>query len=294
MVQQDDGISAVERTDDGGATWSLLPEVPLNAPGAGVATWFLDADHGWAWTFEGMNSATGDLVATDDGGTIWTEVAQHPAISGVLGFQTPLVGWATASHAGAALATAGPVPFPTGPNLSGLLYATRDGGRSWAFVQLPLLKGEAEGDRVNPLVAPLFATDDAGYFPVISTSNHHAGALVGTYTTQDGQTWSANLPLTLATDDSAAPHAFLPDGHGWLQAKDQLAATDDAGAHWVLFAPEGLPIAPDGRNLHALEFVDAVTGWALMGPPQRPDARQDLYETTDAGRDWFQVSAEIG
>jgi photosystem II stability/assembly factor-like uncharacterized protein len=82
MVQQDDGSSAVERTEDGGATWSQLPEVRLNAPGAGVATWFLDADHGWAWTFEGMNSSTGDLVATNDGGTIWTEIAQHPTISG--------------------------------------------------------------------------------------------------------------------------------------------------------------------------------------------------------------------
>jgi photosystem II stability/assembly factor-like uncharacterized protein len=80
---------------------------------------FVDADHGWA-------VGTSDLLATTDGGVVWTTVPEPcPAILSVH-CATPSQGYAVAG--GSDVRIDGGVPAPVA---SGQLLITTDGGQSW-------------------------------------------------------------------------------------------------------------------------------------------------------------------
>lgn len=96
------GVTSVQRTSDGGQTWTSLPEpadgplvrLSFESPTAGV----------------GLTSA-GQLVATADGGESWHDASLPVAATSVC-FSTPQVGYAS--------------------DIAGDVYKTEDGGTSWA------------------------------------------------------------------------------------------------------------------------------------------------------------------
>ncbi|MHB9146318.1 MAG: WD40/YVTN/BNR-like repeat-containing protein [Symbiobacteriia bacterium] len=107
------------RTTDGGATWTSSP--PLVVPGA---IWgrpvFSDPDHGW---IVGRRSNQVLLYRTTDAGESWRSTSVNellgPAGTSV-SFVDSQTGW---------LAT-----WQAGPNQSGRLWKTTDGGLTWTLL----------------------------------------------------------------------------------------------------------------------------------------------------------------
>jgi photosystem II stability/assembly factor-like uncharacterized protein len=137
------------RTDDAGATWfDITPaELPDCAQLDGClypafSPWFLDASHGWLVMIEGQEDAPPtvlSIIRTEDGGRSWAayEVARFsdpsfcpgPAciIVDDIDFVDPQRGW-LAAHAAEGMNTD-----------IHLLYRTRDGGRTWTSLEMPVV-----------------------------------------------------------------------------------------------------------------------------------------------------------
>jgi photosystem II stability/assembly factor-like uncharacterized protein len=102
-------------TRDGGASWSWSPAnlSPPIVPGLSSIT-FVSAQEGWAGGY-------GVLLHTGDGGRSWQTQLTVPALSFILvTFADATSGWAVAGG-----------DYPR-------VYATRDGGRIWTEVTVPL------------------------------------------------------------------------------------------------------------------------------------------------------------
>lgn len=113
-------------TTDGGASWTIKPLSSL-AEGEGWTSaaqiFFLDAAHGWMSIESPVPhwGGEGDLLATTDGGNTWKEIVEVNGGGGygAIRFTDLQNGW---------------IAGGTGDQY---LYATHDGGRHWAEIQLP-------------------------------------------------------------------------------------------------------------------------------------------------------------
>lgn len=85
--------------------------------------WFLDGNNGWTVNCHGQ------ILKTTDAGDHWTEQFHVPDIwLRCIGFATDQIGW---------VGTVGGRGDDGAPTLAKRLLATRDGGASWAWVDLP-------------------------------------------------------------------------------------------------------------------------------------------------------------
>jgi photosystem II stability/assembly factor-like uncharacterized protein len=288
------------RTTDGGITWQSipLPALPDGAKG-GSASCFLDADHAWVTQAAGPSQIQPDhlvIFRTADGGQTWQRGLPVP-ISGVLssarlGFIDSQHGWLLTDSGRSALdkTHTSVVSQP----LVRAIYATTDGGATWS----PLVSArEADKSTLGTLALGCsitgltFASLDRGWvtwdcnttygsFPTQQQATHEVAG------TQDGgRSWQPvelpSFPSSIDWTCGAFPPVFT-QSQGVLPVEcsgtglSAVYATDDAGRSWsYLKSPFfGTP-----------DFVDANTGWAFS----RIGAGNDLYKTTNGGRDWTLV-----
>ena len=258
----------VGRTEDGGKTWRYLTGVTQGGPSSG-----LSAIHG----FDRMRAcAAGDGVfLTFDGGASWQRATASGAYSLIaLDFLDGNEGWAAGAAGVFHTTDAGlnwtvvdgkdsPARRANGRVLHftdakngwlagkyGVVLRTRDGGETWARVEMP-----APPKTLHPPDLWGGAWPDASH-----------GWLVGEYgavlrTADGGETWSLVDAGTRAAFFTGVAFAgadgwivgFLPDG----AARSVVYRTRDGGESWVLER------TLDGEELRAIQALDADTAWAV-------------------------------
>ena len=270
-------------TTDGGATWFA----PRTAPVDGEVQ-FVDALHGWteAITTTG-GSSTVTVYRTSDGGLTWQSASAGtvPLPSG-----TELAAsmhFADARH-GIVLASATLIPQnpspSTPPDRAGCrLYATDDGGATWA---------ERPGAPCNTFIGPSFPTPLVGYL-----ATDPVGSL--SVTVDGGRTWkTAYLPdavaprqiwvRTMEADGAGVLHLLvmeMQDGVSVAPVPIVVLESRDGGASW---SEEFRAPTPNGNILgqvsrvgpgHWIAFQESTDPAAQSGADQ-------LIETKDGGRTW--------
>jgi photosystem II stability/assembly factor-like uncharacterized protein len=261
-------------TGDGGESWAS------NAVPFGSADLqFVDELTGRALADRGAGAGSNavGLYQTADGGVTWTSVFHNdptePGSSNTLPlggikngmtFLTPNDGWVSGS-------------VPVQGNV--YLYATHDGGVSWAQVDVPLPAGEA--DAMTMAHPPIFFGQE-GLFPLTLTDST---SLLFYLSHDGGATWSASGQQSILQ----GRYSFADPTEGWVwDGTNPPAMTIDGGKTWqTLSTSLSLP-----GTLNTLQFVPAgegrFTGWALSDLDQ--NNHSTLYQTTDNGLTWTSLT----
>ncbi len=266
---------AVWRTTDGGAEWqkAVVPGLPSGAVPFSLA--FSGPRHGWLAVQANAcapSAASPLLYTTSDGGATWTRLPLGKNSSPLPSFGGPMV-FATAT---------------TGFDLGSRPLVTRDGGRTWRPLVLPVpaALGLGGGGASLSVGYVRFFTPTDG---VLTAS---AGpALVAYRTTDGGRTWTPGAPLF----DPSFPGggwggvSFADMLHGWVTDGTYIAVTADGGASWRLQAsePSLAALYVSGISLGALNFVSPLLGWAAVGGGAR------VLATTDGGASWRVLDAQF-
>ena len=257
---------SIATTIDGGASWQVRSSV---SPASGIpALWdiaFADTAHGWA-VGGGMDTGTGVILATTDGGATWSAQA---AGSGLLGVSFPdaVHGWAVGggSHLGG-----------TGPAVGGppVILHTGDGGLTW--------QTQSAGTSFGSLNDVDFV--DANHGCVAGSSGAFpSGHPILAATSDGGVTWqSVTLPQAAG---SAWAVSFVDAQHGWAVTSltstypSVIYATSDGGLTWTS------QYVASGVVLRSIAFADAAHGWAVG---QAADLQGDcaVLSTTNGGATW--------
>jgi photosystem II stability/assembly factor-like uncharacterized protein len=271
---------AVERSDDGGRTWTeSLPIRNRYGLGAGTPR-AVDREHLYVDVGEGAAAGSeGEaLYASSDGGRRWHLVTRthvnHPRPGGLpfgcdkdgFGFVTPQRGWAAGYCAGGD-------PF---------FLRTDDGGRQWHRQALP----DAPRNCSCATSAPVFFSRGVGVVSVSGQEGSGDGRwFARVYWTKDGGShWRTSDP----TSGRSGPADVVSRNVVWLLGRlagdaprfPRLFRTTDGGRDWhSLHVP--VQISADDN----LDAVDATVGFAASGAV--------LWRTADGGRHWTAIHAVI-
>jgi photosystem II stability/assembly factor-like uncharacterized protein len=268
-------ISAVLRTDDGGAHWSPIP-LPADSGYKPGTPFFVDPEHGWVLAPESRGPFVQDVVlyATANAGADWTEELHvdqaQPVSHGItdtgvkdaMTFQTLTDGSIESVE----------------PDGSAAVYVTHDGGREWRKLPLPRPPSGWPAPNVLRVEAPQI---DRGHgelaLLVSSPSRSNFSTLIVYVTADGGDTWQDPVAAPSETASYAAAQGVLMwaagPGHTWVSA--------DAGRTWqprpglasnltiVRFSPvddmvalaEAVPNASSGRGWRLLLTYDGARTW---------------------------------
>jgi photosystem II stability/assembly factor-like uncharacterized protein len=307
------------QSSDFGQTWtagaipdSTLGGQPADAPGGWLD--ILDATHAWVVTQDdaGTDSTHNQLKVTvhrsTDGGRTWLDTPLPGNYPNTL----EAIHFVDAEH-GFVLIAPGSLFLHTSP-----LFATSDGGQSWAIAGTDGLLGSiltatdeqtiwaaSPGD-ADPLERRIFAVSrDAGrtWTDVPLPGVAHAtgqeafaitppafvgstGAIivvrVGAPNADIDRSLDGGRTWTQVGSTSFRPLAMV-SATTWLTPGERagtLSRTTDAGETWETVVGQGLPPGTIG----SLDFIDAKSGIAIVttGPAGGPR----LYLTSDAGATW--------
>jgi len=306
----------IARTDDGGASWSLLPFPSEEDLGMGV-TWpegasiyFTSLDDGWL-----VNPL---LAETTDGGATWTIVTPTGAssVAGVVSFDGSV--WAVSGcvACGTTLweAPAPGSPFEPAPSqppnptttnagftqamvagshlilsgqTSGGEIAISPDGQSWQLADLPLAcAGSADQLGASPagtLLDVCSAEVGGGFAPKEVWTSTDWGS---TWTLLSRSTnWpppSGDAPIGQIPADGYPNDIAMPTSlDAWMSmGREDMYETHDGGVTWTASAVPG-EFGGNAGGAEQVVFVDAAHGWALGG--------EVLYRTTD-GANWTQIT----
>ena len=241
-------------THNGGVTWQESIPVPIAGAPPDVQLQFIDARHGWLLTDSGLyasEGATTRIYTTQDGGLHWSQVAISEGTAASLELQTS-----------------------TSCRPSGMTFdSVSQGWLTWdcithsffsfmTVVALTTNDGGRNWVRVNLEGGPF------GTLPGPNLS-WNCGASAAVFDRGQGV-----IPVSCALFDEK--RNGLPTGSGW----SETAQTSDAGITWY-----SVPL-PGYVELSQVDFIDASTGFAFV----KGALGNDLYSTTNAGRDWTIVS----
>jgi photosystem II stability/assembly factor-like uncharacterized protein len=242
----------VLRTTDGGRSWDEravdVSSLPAGQGYVRARIRFVDRDHGWLLGQVATSSAfsVAELLRTDDGGMSWQRLPRPPA-------------------AGRFVFVDAEIGFMAGAPVSGRLYRSHDGGRSWHEVGLkfPAEAGTALYD------LPAFTRPLQGSLAVTLRGD---APRVLTFVTRDGGVmWSPadSLALPAGDYDEPVPIALDPDG--------RVTAVATPGV--VMFAKDGVrrsrPLTPKGVGktaplesaavaVRSLSLAEDGTAWMLV------------------------------
>ena len=251
---------ALERTTDGGRTWTpaCLPADAVPGPGGiyGIA-FSADGTHGWATGGSGQRPVA---FRTIDGGDHWLAAALPAGLTGSLGtvaFADDRHGWTVGSLAGNGPANAA----------GGYVLATADGGVHWTAQPVP-----ATVARLNRIV---FADPTHGW--AVGAATDGKPALIAT--TDGGVTWATQtVPSGI---QNLRDVGFVDPQQGWAvgelpAALGQNSAgivlhTTDGGATWT-------QEATTSGDLWSLAVIDGHTLYA--------GGAHGLFTTHDGGTTW--------
>jgi len=288
---------AIERSSDGGATWSKAFQVgPGFDPADGGAprhVHFINAQDGFVY---------GGVVAyvTHDSGRTWTSVALNQtffaAMAG-LGQQA----WAIT------------YPCAKGVNCSYEVRASVNAGRTWSPPHsLPLNFSPSDAIAFGSAglfiaggpVGDMELTKDAGASWTSIKSQCPANNFIAKVATVDGrelwllcmdypnankvlfvsenggQTWSRRTTPQVSGQQAGSGYliALATSGPGtavMATNESTITITHDGGRTWIQSGPLGF-------GFQAIRFGNATDGWAL-------DVNQYIWATTDGGNHWIQV-----
>lgn len=254
------------RTTDGGLTWNSSAQ-----PFGGGIFDFVDAITGFILVGRGAaaGSQAVDLYATQDGGVTWSaayvmQPAAGPSANTLpfggqksgLAFSDSLHGWVGGN-------------IPMEGNI--YLYATQDGGHTWAQQPVPLPAGHTND--MTEVFPPRFFSVTQAVMPVRLLGNSSAYDF---YVSQDGgANWSATTPVQEGGQFSMpTPQDFFVWDGG-----SNLSVSHDGGTSWSTITPN-VNVAD---TLMEFVFVDASNGWMLTGDAAN---HHSLYRTSDGGTTW--------
>lgn len=181
------GDNTVCRTTNGGQTWQSIAEHNITYPNQCRFLSFLDAKIGW--------SATPlQILATDDGGTTWTELAlpKGQRITAIAR-RTAMDGYVLDDR--------------------GNLLVTHDAGESWTTQNLGLEEGEKLLSQCNAATTMRFFDADNGIVVFSSIPSGQIGQTWVARTSDGGQTWQREqLPPIPEIRGSIYYHHLSHDG----------------------------------------------------------------------------------
>lgn len=253
-------------TSDGGANWSTN-----TVPFGGGSIDFTDAMNGWEMVGlnAGMSHEAVAVFRTNDAGVNWNRVfIDDPSVAG-FSDSLPLVG-----DKNGILALDNNHAWVTGSQPSSdfiYVYATQNGGTSWAHQELaipPAYSGAMTGANL-----PVFFGSSEAILPVLLFANNNGADF---YVSHDGgQSWSATTPVGQGGFLSVASPSdfFIWDGSA------PLSASHDAGASWTTVTPN----VNIKDNMVSMQFINASTGWALTSDA---NSHRMLYKSVDGGSTW--------
>ncbi|HEX4162643.1 MAG TPA: sialidase family protein [Acidimicrobiales bacterium] len=226
----------IDRSTDGGRTWSFVALPGCLQTCGPVSLSFIDSSRGFAATSPQNGDST--LFATQDGGAEWTSVATMPNLGSVavggpiaqpqLLFTSTLDGWAVTGPSGYG---AQGEPIQTG----GALYSTKDGGISWT---------RASGLPPNNLHYSLPVFFGSGQGVVLATNGNRPAPGAAAYVTQDGgATWTLhalpNFPGAAFEPGNVQTRFSAIGPLSWrIDVGSQLHETDDGGTTWTTLTPD--------------------------------------------------------
>jgi photosystem II stability/assembly factor-like uncharacterized protein len=278
------------RTHDGGAHWSLV-DLPVDWSNPGGPDFSLTQMQAWRISGRGLGQAQMALQHTIDGGVHWTTVGTIPAgasLSSSLAFTDSQTGWLTANQSKNYAWDANGKPI-TSTAPTALLWVTRDGGRTWAPIDLPL-PAEAAANDVT-LEAPVFFGKDGllefevtGPPPILNPDPSQPPTTLGwthSYMLQShdgGRHWGE---LEQTPGGLQQGGALFFDARHWLLSKGSgITETLDAGRTWTTrqVLANGLEFSFAPWN-----YIDAKTIWSQVGADK-------LVRSTDGGANWTAVT----
>src|SRR3989475_4370231 len=211
-------LSYLQRTTDGGQTWTTL----LHANIASIR--FASATRGWVALEDSPGPGTVEVRETSDGGTTWQSRLQT-ATGRAAGLDA-----ATTSRAW--LLTVDTTTCSASQCLKYVLFRTDDGGLTWSKLGNP--KDFTTNCSGGHLAGPLFASTGRGW---LGLNLGAGGALIGPggiLKSEDaGRTWRcATTPPNTSLVSAADPLDVWAAGEDRLTQSTALYTTEDAGATW--------------------------------------------------------------
>jgi len=253
-------------TTDGGADWSAA-----SFPYGGALFQFRDPANGSALVplGAGAGSEAVAVYTTTDAGASWTRVFVNDPTAPQADTSLPFGG----QKSGLSFRDAAHGWIGGSEPVSGLiyLYASSDGGRTWAQQQVSLPSADAGAMTVAD--APRFFGTAPAVLPVSLFSD--TPGMVFYLSFDGGASWEPSAPVAASGHYSIASRTefFVWDGG------PSLMVSHDSGATWGTVSPDIQ--VKDG--LVSFQFVNATTGWALVSDTA---GHYSLYRTADGGATW--------
>jgi photosystem II stability/assembly factor-like uncharacterized protein len=276
------GQADIWHTQDGGRSWQRIANLRLALWYSGqkraLQLQFVDRLHGWLVVY--LDPGGMVIYRTSDTGIHWDEISVPDGNSGhstgnaipsdclgAMRFTSERDGWIGA-----------------GCSRSDRLFATQDGGATWSERPLPRrvadytpgsewhFEGGISAARGGVLLYTILGPADAtGLDRELYSSADGGGSWVES--PLPAGRYAPGLPGSLSL-----PPTFVGE-QGWIAIDGVLYVTRNAGGTWQ---KAGTPFTglDNGTNL---EFLDARTGFALMGTS---GGKWVLLQTADGGRTW--------
>jgi photosystem II stability/assembly factor-like uncharacterized protein len=284
-------VDRIYRTQDGGAHWALVDR-PVDWSHLGGPAFSLTQLEEWRISGRDLSPPRLDLQLTTDGGDHWTTVGTIPTdadnVGSNLTFTDSQTGWLTANESKSYAWDANGKPIPFTPPAA-LLWVTRDGGQTWAPIDLPL-PAEAAANDVR-LESPVFFGKDGllefevnGPPPTFQPDPSKPPTTQGwmhSYMLQShdgGRSWGE---LEQTPGGLQEGGAFFFDARHWMLSHgSDISETFDAGKTWstrqVLASGLTFSFAP-------WNYIDGRTIWSQVGADK-------LVRSSDGGATWTAVT----
>lgn len=283
-----DGVTSFLSTHDGGKSWqSVALDIDSLIYTPAYQIDFIDASHGWLAIDidHGFGRFQVALMRTSDGGKTWQKILDTTLDPSGLptsdiknfSFTSQQDGWMS-----------GPEEDP-----SVRLYATHDGGVTWAPAQIPSVT--IPDTTYTQSYGPFFNDNGRqGTVTAVSGVATSNSTYLTTFQTSDsGKTWK-QVGDSLVSGDTVGFRqvAFTNASNGWvmgLNVKGQplLVHTTDGGQHWSAFLPSPSGLHPFTEVVMQLSFLNNRDGLVI---DKTDDNTWTLFQTHDGGADWQVVN----